>query len=77
MADAKSDMDAVYDSLRSDLIDLLLEYRRQGRFTRSAEGTDQERSLFLAELTRSIADILVATGKVTMSSNSSSRPWAK
>ena len=34
-------------------------HRSQGRFTRSAEGTDQTRSLFLADLTRSIADILI------------------
>jgi hypothetical protein len=48
-----------YDALRCDLINLLIEYRSQGRFTRTAEGTDQARALFVAELTRSIADILV------------------
>src|SRR5437773_2619273 len=59
MAEAKNDIGAVYDALRCDLIQLLMEHRSHGRFTRAAEGTDQERSLFLAELTRSIADILV------------------
>jgi hypothetical protein len=60
MADANNHMAAVYDALRWDLIHLLMEHRSQGRFTRAAEGTDQARSLFLADLTRSIADILVA-----------------
>ena len=50
----------VYDALRCELIHLLMEHRSQGRFTRAAEGTDQARSLFLADLTRSIADILIA-----------------
>ena len=53
------DMGAIYDALRCDLINLLMEHRSQGRFTRAAQGTDQERSLFLDELTRSIADILI------------------
>jgi hypothetical protein len=56
MADDKGD---VYDALRCDLVHLLMEHRSQGRFTRAAEGTDQARSLFLADLTRSVADILV------------------
>jgi len=60
MADAKNDMGAVYDALRCDLIHLLMEHRSQGRFTQVAEGTDQARSLFLFDLTHSIADILVA-----------------
>jgi hypothetical protein len=60
MTKPKNDRGAVYDALRCDLIHLLMEYRSQGRFTRTAEGTEQERALFLAELTRSIADILVA-----------------
>ena len=59
MADANNHMGAVYDALRCDLVHLLMEHRSQGRFTRAAEGTDQARS-FLADLTRSIADILVA-----------------
>ena len=59
MPDAKRDTAAVYDALRCDLIPLLMEYRSQGCFTRAAEGTVQERSLFLGELTQSIADILV------------------
>ena len=59
MSEAKNDMDAVYESLRCDLIHLLMEHRSQGRFTRAAEGTEQVRSLFLADLTRSIADILI------------------
>ena len=59
MAEAQNDIGAVYDALRCDLIQLLMEHRSHGRFTRAAEGSDQERSLFLAELTRSIADILV------------------
>ena len=60
MADANNDMGAVYDALRCDLIHLLMEHRSQGRFTRAAEGTDQARSLFLFDLTHSVADILVA-----------------
>jgi hypothetical protein len=59
MSNAENDMGAVYDGLRCDLIHLLMEHRSQGRFTRAAEGTDHARSLFLADLTRSIADILV------------------
>ena len=59
MPEAKKDTAAVYDALRCDLVHLLMQYRSQGRFTRAAEGTVQERSLFLAELTHSIADILV------------------
>jgi hypothetical protein len=59
MSEPQNDMGAVYDALRSDLIHLLMEYRSQGRFTRVAEGTEQARALFLAELTRSIADILL------------------
>ena len=54
------DMGAVYDALRCDLIHLLMEHRSQGRFTRVAEGTDRARSLFLFDLTHSIADVLVA-----------------
>ena len=59
MSDAKDDMGAVYDALRCELINLLIEHRSQGRFTTAAEGTAQVRSLFLVDLTRSIADILV------------------
>src|SRR5947207_13024110 len=59
MSDAKDDMAAVYDALRCDLINLLMEHRSQGRFTTAAEGTAQVRSLFLVDLTRSIADILI------------------
>jgi|SoiMethySBSTD1v2_1073268.scaffolds.fasta_scaffold1563879_1 hypothetical protein len=59
MSNAQNDMGAVYDALRCDLIHLLMEHRSQGPFTRAAEGTDQARSLFLADLTRSIADILI------------------
>jgi hypothetical protein len=57
MPEAKRDTTAVYDALRCDLIHLLMEHRSQGRFTRAAEGTGQ--AIFLAELTRSIADILL------------------
>jgi hypothetical protein len=56
MADDRGD---VYDALRCELIHLLMEHHCQGRFTMAAEGTDQVRSLFLADLTRSVADILV------------------
>ena len=38
----------------------MMEHRYQGRFTGVTEGTDQARSLFLVDLTRSIADILAA-----------------
>jgi hypothetical protein len=65
MSEPQNDMDAVYDALRCDLIHLLMEYRSQGRFTRAAEGTEQARALFLAELTRSIADILVTAYPMT------------
>jgi hypothetical protein len=60
MADANDDMGAVYDALRCDLIHLLMEHRSQGRFALVAEGTEQVRSLFLFDLTHSVADILVA-----------------
>ena len=59
MSEAKNDMSAVYDAMRCELINLLLQHRSQGRFTRATKGTDEERSLFLVDLTRSIADILV------------------
>jgi hypothetical protein len=59
MAEAQKDLAAVYEALRRDLINLLLEHRSRGRFTRVAEGTEQARSVFLGQLTRSIADILV------------------
>jgi hypothetical protein len=59
MSEPQNDIGAVYDALRCDLIQLLMEYRSQGRFTRAAKGTEQARALFLTELTRSIADILV------------------
>ena len=58
VTEAKDQVCVAYDRLRCDLVDLLMEHRSQGRFTRAATGTDEERSLFLAELTRSIADIL-------------------
>ena len=58
MAEAE-DRVGVYDALRCDLINLLMEHRSQGRFTAAAEGTAQARSLFLVDLTRSIADILI------------------
>ena len=60
MVDENNDAAAVYDALRYDLIHLLMEHRTQGRFARVAEGTDQARSLFLFDLTHSVADILVA-----------------
>ena len=60
MADVNNDTAAVYDALRCDLICLLMEHRSQGRFTRVAEGTEQARSLFLFDLTHSVADVLVA-----------------
>ena len=56
MAEEKNDTAAVYDALRCDLIHLLMEHRSQGLFTRVTEGTDQARSLFLFDLTGSIAD---------------------
>jgi hypothetical protein len=59
MSNEKKGLGAVYDALRSDLINLLMEHRSQGRFTQVAEGTDQARSVFLTDLTRSIAGILV------------------
>jgi hypothetical protein len=59
MAQADIETAAIYEALRDDLISLLLEHRSRGRFTRTADDSDQARSLFLIELTRSIADILV------------------
>ena len=56
----KNDMGAIYDVLRRELMQLLMEHRSQGRFARAAEGTAEARSLFLVDLTHSIADILVA-----------------
>jgi len=60
MSQAKNDMGAVYDVLRCDLVNLLMEHRSQGRFSRAAEGSDKARSLFLFDLTHSVADVLVA-----------------
>lgn len=60
MAEPRNDMDGVRDALRCELIDLLTEYRSQGRFARAAQGTEEARSLLLAELTSSVADILIA-----------------
>jgi hypothetical protein len=59
MAEVENDPGAVYDAMRCDLVQLLMEHRSQDRFALAARGTEQERSLFLADLTRSIADILV------------------
>ena len=59
MAEPRNDMDEVRDALRCELIDLLMHYRSQGRFTRAAQGTEEARALFLVELTHSIADILI------------------
>src|SRR6185369_3410040 len=56
---ARHSGDADYDALRRDLRDLLREHQSQGRFRQAADGTDEERALFLAALTHSIADILV------------------
>jgi hypothetical protein len=60
MAELRNDIDGVGDALRCELIDLLMEYRSQGRFTRAAQGTKEVRALFLVDLTHSIADILIA-----------------
>ncbi len=77
MPEAKRDTTGVYDALRCDLIHLLMEHRSQGRFTRAAEGTGQTRSLFLAELTRSIADILLtAYSKTDTNAHADARAMA-
>jgi hypothetical protein len=60
MSNAKHEMGAIYDAMRCELIHLLMEHRSQGRFTRATQGTDEERSLFLVDLTRSISDVLIA-----------------
>jgi hypothetical protein len=52
-------VDGVRDALRCELIELLIQYRCKGRFTRAAQGTEEARSLFLVELTHCIADILI------------------
>jgi hypothetical protein len=59
MAEPRPTTMPFYDALRCDLINLLIDSCSQGRFIRAVEGTDQARALFVAELTRSIADILV------------------
>ena len=58
-------MDADYDALRRDLGEVLKEHRAHSRFRQAADGTDAERALFLADLARSIADILVVAYPTT------------
>ncbi len=60
MAETKIDRDAVYETLRRELIHVLMERRSRGHFTRVTEGTNHARGRFFADLTHSIADILVA-----------------
>jgi hypothetical protein len=60
MAEPKTDRRAVYETLRRELIHVLKERRSRGHFTWVTEGTNHARGRFFADLTHSIADILVA-----------------
>jgi hypothetical protein len=59
MAEPKTDRGAIYEVLRRELIHVLTERRSRGHFTWVTEGTNHARGRFFAELTHSIADILV------------------
>jgi hypothetical protein len=61
MTKPKTDRGAVYETLRRELIHVLMERRSRGHFAWLIEGTNHARARFLADLTHSIADILVAT----------------
>jgi uncharacterized lipoprotein YajG len=50
----------VPDTLRSELICVLMEQHSQGRFARASAATGQARSVLLHNLTHSIADVLFA-----------------
>jgi hypothetical protein len=50
---------AVYEALRRDLTHLLAERRSRGHFTWVTHSTNHARGRFFADLTHSIADILV------------------
>ena len=65
MVKARDSLDADYDALRRDLGEVLREHCARGRFRQAADGTDDERALFLADLARSIADILVVVYPTT------------
>ena len=53
-------MGADYAALRSDLMDVLAEQRAKGRFAWMTEAVDQtQTTLFLSDLARAIAEILV------------------
>jgi hypothetical protein len=59
MAEQETDMGAVYETLRRELIHLLRERRSHGHFTWMTDSTNHARGRFFADLTHSIADILV------------------
>ena len=60
MAEERDDKPAVYEALRRDVIDLLMEYRAQGSFAQVCEVPGQARSFLLRYLADSIAAVLVA-----------------
>jgi hypothetical protein len=59
MAEPKTDRGAIYEVLRRELIHVLRERHSRGHFAWVTEGTNYARGRFFAELTHSIADILV------------------
>ena len=65
MIEPRDSLDADYDALRRNLGEVLREHCARGRFRQAADGTDEERALFLANLARSIADILVVVYPTT------------
>jgi hypothetical protein len=59
MTEQETDMGAIYETLRRELIHLLMERRSRGHFTWLTESTNHARERFFTDLTHSIADILV------------------
>jgi hypothetical protein len=59
MAEPETNMAAAYEALRRELIHLLMERRSRGHFTWVTDSTNHARGRFFADLTHSIADILV------------------
>lgn len=59
MTEPETDMGAIYEALRRELIHLLMERRSRGHFTWVSDSTNHARVRFVADLTHSIADILV------------------
>ena len=61
MSQVQDDMGVAYEALRCELLDVLTEHCAQGRFSWLIDATDDARSLFLIDLTHSVAEILVGS----------------